>query len=244
VSGEGVTGPGWLDEDEPHEPARAAEQLAAVEALLAPPPRRVLDLGCGAGRVLVPLAARGHDVVGIDRRRDALDRCAGRLDAAGARAELVEGDFTDAAAWPAGPFHAVLCLGNTFMELHDVDDAVALLSAAAGALATGGAVVIDDIPGDLWPELAEGYWQAGEAVTDDGPVQIVWEPADAVCALRRGADIGPAPPGPADRRFRLWTDGALRLAARVAGLSPPARGKGAHLIVMAKLTADPLPPQH
>ena len=36
-----------------------------VDALL-PGPSRVLDAGCGTGRVAVELARRGHDVVGVD----------------------------------------------------------------------------------------------------------------------------------------------------------------------------------
>lgn len=35
-------------------------------------PARVLDAGCGTGRVAVELAARGHDVVGVDRDPDLL----------------------------------------------------------------------------------------------------------------------------------------------------------------------------
>ena len=34
----------------------------------------VLELGCGTGRVLVPLAAAGHLITGIDRSRPMLNR--------------------------------------------------------------------------------------------------------------------------------------------------------------------------
>jgi SAM-dependent methyltransferase len=40
-------------------------EAAYVDALLAPG-SRVLDAGCGTGRVAVELARRGHDVVGVD----------------------------------------------------------------------------------------------------------------------------------------------------------------------------------
>ena len=51
---------GWLDEVAPLEPEESVAQIEALLAALGPAPRRVLDLGCGAGRVLVPLAAAGH----------------------------------------------------------------------------------------------------------------------------------------------------------------------------------------
>ena len=39
-------------------------------------------------------------------------------------------------------------------------------------------------------------------------------------------------PKPGERRLRLWTLGALRLAAMQAGLSPPERRNGEGLLIM------------
>src|SRR5215210_3111876 len=39
----------------------------------------ILELGCGTGRVLAPLAAAGHRVIGIDRSRAMLDRARATL---------------------------------------------------------------------------------------------------------------------------------------------------------------------
>src|SRR5439155_1181079 len=39
----------------------------------------ILELGCGTGRLLVPLARDGLEVVGIDHSREMLDRCRERL---------------------------------------------------------------------------------------------------------------------------------------------------------------------
>src|SRR5215471_13281022 len=55
---------------------------------------RVLELGCGTGRVLVPLARTGLSVTGIDRSAPMLEyarRRARRL-SAGARPAIVRGD--------------------------------------------------------------------------------------------------------------------------------------------------------
>lgn len=41
-------------------------EAALVHELLGPPPGRVLDAGCGTGRVAIELARLGHDCVGVD----------------------------------------------------------------------------------------------------------------------------------------------------------------------------------
>ena len=61
----------------------------------------VLELGCGAGRVAIPLAEAGFDVVGLDRSTAMLARAGrGRGGRAGGRRalRLVEGDMTETRA--------------------------------------------------------------------------------------------------------------------------------------------------
>lgn len=56
-------------------------------------PTRALDFGCGVGRVLIPLAARCPQVVGIDISPSMLAEAQRNCDAAGARnVDLVRGD--------------------------------------------------------------------------------------------------------------------------------------------------------
>ena len=50
----------------------------------------VLELGCGTGRVLVPLLERGFEIVGIDISEDMLARCLATCEAKGLQAELHE----------------------------------------------------------------------------------------------------------------------------------------------------------
>jgi SAM-dependent methyltransferase len=45
-------------------------EIAAVMALLPPPPARLLDVGCGTGWTSIFFARRGHEVVGIDISED------------------------------------------------------------------------------------------------------------------------------------------------------------------------------
>jgi SAM-dependent methyltransferase len=59
----------------------------------------VLELGCGTGRVLIPLARAGVEVVGLDLSKAMLDVCrqalAAEPDEVRARVELVQGDLRD-----------------------------------------------------------------------------------------------------------------------------------------------------
>lgn len=214
------TQPQWLDPQQPHEPDIDAAQLQALQGLFSDRPRRILDLGCGCGRMLRPLAQAGHTLTGIDMDESSLGHCRESLDEDGVDAELLHGNFTTM-AWPDKPFDAVLCLGNTFMTIVEVDAAVALLDRCRAALARGGIVVLDDIAGDFWPELVEGNWQAG--ISEDGSAQMLWDARDSVFALRHGQAVDEQCWSftPDDQRFRLWTAGALALACTAAGLSEP-----------------------
>lgn len=42
-------------------------------------PLRIFELCCGTGRILLPLAADGHQMVGIDSSQTMLDRLKGKL---------------------------------------------------------------------------------------------------------------------------------------------------------------------
>src|ERR1700682_6071049 len=58
--------------------------------------QRVLEIACGSGRVLVPLARAGFDVVGIDVSAHMLALAETKLDAASrANARLVHADMRD-----------------------------------------------------------------------------------------------------------------------------------------------------
>ena len=168
------------------------------------------------------------------REKSALAAAGDGLREADATAELVHADFTGLEALPAGPFDVVLCLGNTFMTVADVDRAVDLLRRCAAVLTADGQFILDDCPHDFWPELTEGNWQSG--LSPDGKAQIVWSGSDAVFTIRQDEAIDPEcwHLREGDRTQRLWSDGALRLAARLAGLSGPERAEGAGLLLLRR----------
>ncbi len=69
------------------------EVMALVPELQAGGVRRVLDAGCGAGRHLVPLAAAGFQVLGVDREWGVLRELHRQLSMAGVGARLVQADL-------------------------------------------------------------------------------------------------------------------------------------------------------
>ncbi|MHB1487076.1 MAG: class I SAM-dependent DNA methyltransferase [Acidimicrobiales bacterium] len=104
-----------------------------VEAFL---PRRVLDAGCGTGRVAVELARRGMDVVGVDCDAE-------MLEAARAKPEAVEwllGDLSNSEVLGGRAFDLVVMAGNVmiFVEAGTEADVV---TTVAGALGPAGVLV-------------------------------------------------------------------------------------------------------
>lgn len=57
------------------------------------PVHEVLDVGCGAGRYLVPMVQKGYSVTGVDNSPDILAVCEERLKERGLQAGLIEMDL-------------------------------------------------------------------------------------------------------------------------------------------------------
>src|SRR5436309_1278879 len=60
-----------------------------------PTPGRLLDLGCGTGRLLVPFARRGFSVVGVDLSEEMLRAAAAKAAAAGVTVGLVKANLVE-----------------------------------------------------------------------------------------------------------------------------------------------------
>ena len=136
----------------------------------------ILELGCGSGRVLVPLAEAGFTVVGLDSSRPMLDRAEEAIAAAGVadRVTLVEGDMRASDQAPGGPFGLVIFSLNSLMHLTTVSDQRRALASARRALDPRGQLVIDSMnpsPDQLrhlmdGPHL-EGSWRLADGSSVD-----------------------------------------------------------------------------
>jgi len=110
----------------------------------------VLELGCGTGRVSLPLASAGIDLVGIDRSAPMLAHARQRItksrDRQLARAlRLVRGDIR-ALPFTAGSFAMVLAPYGVLQSLLAERDLAATLDAVGQAVAPGGTFGIDLVP--------------------------------------------------------------------------------------------------
>jgi SAM-dependent methyltransferase len=109
-------------------------------------PRRILEPFCGTGRVFIPLAIDGHEIVALDGAKTMLDRArakvAGLPENVRRRITLAECDVLSS-PWPAG-FNLVLLAGNCFYELSSSEEQERCIASAAGALKTGGCVYVDN----------------------------------------------------------------------------------------------------
>jgi SAM-dependent methyltransferase len=121
------------------EGADLAGEARLVDAML-PRGSRVLDAGCGPGRVGAELADRGHDVVGVDVDPQLIE--AARADHPGPTwlvADLTELDLP--AAGQPEPFDAAVCAGNVMPYLAPGTGATALSRISAHLRPDGFAVI-------------------------------------------------------------------------------------------------------
>lgn len=110
-------------------------------------PGRVLELGCGTGRVLVPLARAGVSMVGVDRSPVMLARARRRLRRLGrsVRAWLVRADVR-ALPLAAGSVETVIAPYGVWQSLLSDEDVAAALASVAAVLAPGGVFGLDLVP--------------------------------------------------------------------------------------------------
>lgn len=117
-------------------------------------PDRVLELGCGTGRITLPLGRAGVRVVGIDRSAPMLARARRRRARAGLtrQVHLVRGDIRHL-PFPKSAFATVLAPYGVLQSLLRERDLAATLGAVHRALQRGGSFgleLVADLP--AWEE--------------------------------------------------------------------------------------------
>lgn len=160
-----------------------AEDVDFALYLIGPRPRRVLDVACGSGRFLVPLARAGHSAEGLDFDAAMLERIplrAGDVRGFTARQADAVRDI-----WGGG-FDVVLLAANLLFNI--VSDTMSysaaqrlLIDKAAAALRPGGYVFID-----------YGYTLHPERWFSDPAPRVIWEGPDSGGNMGRMTLLGSA----------------------------------------------------
>jgi len=131
----------------------------------------VLELGCGTGRVSIPLALDGIDIVGVDRSEPMLER-ARKRNKGGARkgargrpprARFVRADIR-ALPFGDGSFPSVIAPYGILQSLIRPRDLTATLASVARVVAPGGTFGIDLVPDvPKWREYSNRVQLRGKA---------------------------------------------------------------------------------
>ncbi|NNE01138.1 MAG: class I SAM-dependent methyltransferase [Pirellulaceae bacterium] len=126
--------------------------------------RRVLEPGCGSGRLVVAMAERGYDVTGLDLSQPMLQYLRRRLKRRGLNAATVLGDMTEMQF--DRKFDAAFCTFNTFRHLMSDADAIKHLRCVAEHLRKGGLYILGFhcIPLDADEDCIE-RWKASSGGT-------------------------------------------------------------------------------
>jgi SAM-dependent methyltransferase len=149
----------WYDHPELYElgflketPKESEFLIDVFEKYVPFPVKRVLELGCGSGRLICDMAGRGFSMTGVDLNPMSLDYCKKKLKKERNKAELVVGDMTNFQF--DEPFDAAVNAINTFRHLETEEAALAHLNCVAEHLKPGGVFVLSLhlLPkgGDLW----------------------------------------------------------------------------------------------
>jgi SAM-dependent methyltransferase len=143
----------------------ARRDVAFWQRLATAQPGPVLELGCGTGRISVPVARAGAQLVGIDRSAEMLARGRQRLRRAKLqhRALLVRGDIRALPFRRRPGFHLVMAPYGILQSLTRERDLVETLQSVSRVLRRGARFGIDLVP-DLprWSEYERRTSLAGK----------------------------------------------------------------------------------
>ena len=179
---------------------------------------RVLDLGCGTGRLSIAMAKAGHDVTGVDLSAAALD--AARRKPGADRVRWLEGS---AGVLPVRAFDAAVMTDHVAQTFVTDDEWAQALRALRRSLVTDGRLIFDsrDPAAREWERWnPEESWR--RVVLADGSDVEVWAEVtsagrDGVVDLARHFRFAGGPEVISPARFRFRSEERLRESLQSAG---------------------------
>jgi len=106
----------------------------------------ILDVGCGSGRVVLPLARAGHKVAGVDNNKPMLERAQARVRQqpdAYPHLSLEQADVLQPGALAGQTFDLVLLTYNLLMHFHQQTEQLTLLRNMRQLTSPDGLLIID-----------------------------------------------------------------------------------------------------
>ena len=149
--------------------------IAFWNRMAAPVEGAILELGCGTGRVAIPLARDGHTVVGIDRSASMLDRARRRVRRAKmqSRVKLIRGDIRHL-PFPAKTFPLVMAPYGILQSLLEETLLMDTLTDVRRVLSRHGRFgleLVADLP--AWDEYANRVTLRGARGPHGKPIHLV-----------------------------------------------------------------------
>ena len=121
------------------------EKIIAAVIEMLPQDARVLDVGCGYGRIALPLARAGFEVEGLDLSENLIEAARRAADAEGLRGGFRVGSMTSL-PYPSESFDAAICLWSAFNELLEEDEQTRAIREMWRVLRPGGVGVVEGRP--------------------------------------------------------------------------------------------------
>lgn len=183
------------------------------------PGARVLDLGCGTGRLALGLAAAGHAVTGVDPSSAAL--AAARAKAGAERVRWIHGTAGSA---PEGAFDVAVMTGHVSQFLLTEDEWAGALRALRRALVPGGRLAFNayDPESRVWER-----WNPRDArrhvAMPDGTTVLIWTEStglrDDTVSFSHHYRFPGGEEIRSDSSLRFWSEQRLRRSVTHAGFA-------------------------
>jgi SAM-dependent methyltransferase len=186
----------------------------------------ILELACGTGRLTIPLALDGHDVVGLDASYAMIRAARAKAELKRAEAEFVQGDMR---RFDLGRrFSLVIVSCNSLAHLTANDDIVECLNRIVRHLAPGGLLAFDVVNPNIHDLARRNQAMGGNGVYQSAysanSELIAYDPVEQVQVLKwRFQKMGREMPPLAPMRLRSFFPQELPLRLALAGLDLVAR---------------------